>query len=115
MILGLLTALHVLICILLVLVVLIQSGKAGDLGSVFGGGASQSLFGPTGGKNVLNKVTTVLAVIFMTTSILLATLPATFGTGNALKDEMVRDDKAAPAAAPAAPGPKALATPEKGK
>lgn len=66
---------HVIISILLILVVLLQSGKGSDIGSVFGGGASQTLFGTGGSKTILTKITTVLAVLFMLTSFLLATLP----------------------------------------
>lgn len=89
MIISLLTVLHVVNCILLILVVLLQSGKGSDIGAVFGGGASQSLFGPTGGKTILSKITTVMAVVFMITSVLLATLPYTIGrTTSGLQEKL---------------------------
>ena len=112
MLITMLTVIHVVVCILLVLVVLLQSGKAGDLSSVFGGGSGQSLFGATGGKNVLNKVTTVIAIIFMGTSVLLATLPGRIGSSNSLKEEMMKEEKASDAQAPA---PSVSVTPEKAK
>ena len=63
------TALHVLVCIILVLVVLLQSGKGADLAGAFGGGASQTAFGSRGPASFLSKMTTVAAVVFMLTSI----------------------------------------------
>ncbi|MDI6704002.1 MAG: preprotein translocase subunit SecG [bacterium] len=64
---------HVLICIVLVLVVLLQSGRDQSLGSAFGGGSSQTLFGTRRG-NVLTKATTILAILFMATCLSLAIL-----------------------------------------
>jgi len=64
-----LTIIHVIICILLVLVVLIQSGKGSEIG-VFGG-SSQTIFGSSGGATFFTRFTSVLATLFMTTSILL--------------------------------------------
>lgn len=72
----LLTILHIAVCILLILVVLLQSGKGSDLGSVFGGGASQTLFGTGGSKTIMTKVTTILAVLFMFLSFVLAVVPS---------------------------------------
>ena len=63
------TILHVLVCIILVLVVLLQSGKGADLAGAFGGGATQTAFGSRGPASFLSKMTTVAAVIFMLTSI----------------------------------------------
>jgi preprotein translocase subunit SecG len=62
-------ALHVLVCILLVLVVLLQSGKGADLAGAFGGGSTQTAFGSRGPASFLTRVTTVGAVIFMLTSL----------------------------------------------
>lgn len=86
----LLTIVHVLIAILLILIVLLQSGKGSDLGSVFGGGASQTLFGAAGSKTILTKITTVLAVLFMLTSFVLATMPASKGK-SALQKELEKE------------------------
>jgi preprotein translocase subunit SecG len=66
------TALHVLVCVVLILVVLLQSGKGADLAGAFGGGATQTAFGSRGPASFLSKMTTVAAVIFMLTSIALS-------------------------------------------
>ncbi len=68
----LLTAIHVLICLFLVMVVLLQSGKAADLAGAFGGMGSQTAFGPRGSATVLSKATTIAAAMFMVTSLSLA-------------------------------------------
>jgi len=65
------TVLHVLVCFALVLIVLLQAGKGAELGAAFGG-ASQTIFGSAGAMGFLSKLTTVAAVIFMITSLLLA-------------------------------------------
>ncbi len=75
-----LTILHVLICFFLIIVVLLQSGKAADLAGAFGGMGSQTAFGPRGAATVLSKATTVAAVLFMLTSLTLAIF-ATRGSG----------------------------------
>jgi preprotein translocase subunit SecG len=64
----LLTIIHVVVCLVLILAVLLQSGKAGDLAGAFGGAGSQSVFGPRGVATILSKVTTISAVLFMVTS-----------------------------------------------
>src|SRR5712664_3296589 len=61
----LLTTVHVLACFLLIVVVLLQSGKAADLAGAFGGAGSQTAFGPRGAANVLSKATTWCAIMFM--------------------------------------------------
>ena len=63
---------HVIACIFLIIVVLLQSGKGADMGAVFGGGGNQTLFGATGAGNLLTKLTTGMAVTFMITSLTLA-------------------------------------------
>ncbi len=65
------TILHVLVCFALVLIVLLQAGKGAEMGAAFGG-ASQTVFGSAGAMGFLSKLTTVAAVIFMITSLLLA-------------------------------------------
>jgi len=62
---------HVIVCIALILIILLQSGKGADIGAVFGGGSSQTVFGSTGAGTFLSKVTIAAAVIFMLTSIIL--------------------------------------------
>jgi preprotein translocase subunit SecG len=68
----LLTIFHVLICVALVMIVLLQTGKGADMGAAFGGGSSQTLFGSTGAASFLTKSTTFVAVAFMVTSLTLA-------------------------------------------
>jgi len=68
----LLTTLHIIVCVFLVIVVLLQSGKAADLAGAFGGMGSQTAFGPRGAATVLSKATTVAAGLFMVTSLSLA-------------------------------------------
>ena len=65
----LLTIVHVLLCIFLIGVILLQQGKSADLASAFGGQGSQTAFGPRGASNLLSKTTTWCAVLFMVTSI----------------------------------------------
>jgi preprotein translocase subunit SecG len=76
----LLTIIHVIICLFLIIVVLLQSGKAADLAGAFGGMGSQTAFGPRGAATVLSKATTIAAGLFMLTSLTLAVM-ATRGTG----------------------------------
>ena len=68
---NLLTIVHVIVCLFLVGIVLLQHGKGADIGATFGG-SSQSLFGTEGPLPLLNKITTAVAVIFMLTSVTLA-------------------------------------------
>ena len=65
---ALITIIHVVICVILILAVLLQSGKAADLAGAFGGGGSQTAFGPRGTATILSKLTTISAVLFMITS-----------------------------------------------
>ena len=67
----LLIVLHVIVCLFLVGVVLLQQGKSADLASAFGGQGSQTAFGPRGAANLLTRLTSWAAVIFMITSIAL--------------------------------------------
>ena len=64
-----LTVIHVVVCLFLIVVVLLQSGKAADLAGAFGGMGSQTAFGPRGAATMLSKATTFAAVVFMLTSI----------------------------------------------
>lgn len=67
---SLIIILHIFVCVLLILVVLLQAGKGADMGAAFGaGGGSQTVFGSGGAAPFLTKLTTVVAVIFMLTSI----------------------------------------------
>lgn len=97
MIITLVTILHVLICFFLVIVVLLQSGKAGDIASAFGGMGTQTAFGPRGSATVLSKATTVAAALFMMTSLTLAI----FASRRAGSASTVLDRHPAPQSAPA--------------
>jgi preprotein translocase subunit SecG len=70
----LLVILHVIVCLFLIGVVLLQQGKSADLAGAFGGSGSQTAFGPRGAANLLTRLTTWSAVIFMLTSISLTIL-----------------------------------------
>ena len=66
------TTIHVLVCFFIIIVVLLQSGKSGDISAAFGGQGSQTAFGPRGAASALSKATTWSAVAFMLTSITLS-------------------------------------------
>jgi len=70
----LLIIIHVVVCIALIMIVLLQTGKGADMGAAFGGGSSQTLFGSTGASTFLSKATTGAAIVFMVTSLGLAYL-----------------------------------------
>src|SRR5882672_2063696 len=80
MVYTLLTIVHVLVCLFLIVVVLLQSGKAADLAGAFGGMGSQTAFGPRGSATLLSKATTGSAILFMITSLSLSIM-ATRQTG----------------------------------
>lgn len=113
------TVLHVILCLILVVVILLQPGKGGDVSSAFGGGASSSMFGPRGAAAPLSRITSVVAVLFMFTSITLAvsTNRMNRGTGGEIEETPELDLDAegegfgvgptAPAADPAAEAPAA--------
>jgi preprotein translocase subunit SecG len=96
---ALVMTIHVVVCIFLIIVVLLQSGKAADLAGAFGGMGSQTAFGPRGSATLLSKATTVSAVLFMITSLSLSIL-ATRGAGLGTS---VLDTSPQRATAPAAP------------
>jgi preprotein translocase subunit SecG len=99
----LLTFIHIVACLFLIIVVLLQSGKAADLAGAFGGMGSQTAFGPRGSATLLSKATTGAAVLFMLTSLTLAIMASRrAGVGTTVLEER----KAAPvSSAPAQKGP----------
>jgi preprotein translocase subunit SecG len=108
----LLWVVHVIVCLFLIIVVLLQSGKAADLAGAFGGMGSQTAFGPRGSATVLSKATTISAVLFMVTSLslsILATKNAGLGTtvleGAPSKTTAPAPVKSAPVQVPATPAP----------
>lgn len=79
------TILHVIMCIVLVAIVLLQTGKGASMGAAFGG-ASNTLFGGAGPASFLNKITTIAAVMFMITSFTLAILSSQGGSSSKVID-----------------------------
>jgi preprotein translocase subunit SecG len=75
------TGLHVIMCVLLIAIVLLQTGKGASMGAAFGG-ATNTLFGGAGPASFLNKITTVAAVIFMITSFTLAVISSRSSTSS---------------------------------
>ncbi|GAB5046212.1 preprotein translocase subunit SecG [Thermodesulfovibrio sp. TK110] len=67
----LLLSFHIILCIVMIAVVLLHRGKGAELGPAFGGGSSQTLFGPRGATTFLNKLATIVAVLFMLSSFFL--------------------------------------------
>lgn len=65
-------SLHIVLSLVLILIIILQPGKGGDVGAAFGGGGGSTMFGPRGPANLLSRLTTVSAVLFMVTSITLA-------------------------------------------
>lgn len=81
-----LTITHILVCLFLIGIVLLQQGKGGGLGGALGGGGSnQSVFGADGPMPILSKVTTAAAVIFMVTSLSLAYMASHDSTSSVMK------------------------------
>ena len=81
----LLIIVHVVVCLFLIGIVLLQHGKGADIGATFGG-SSQSLFGTEGPVPLLNKVTTLSAVVFMVTSVALAYIASQNGSGSVMSE-----------------------------
>jgi len=110
----LLSTFFVLNCLVLIIVVLLQSGKAADLAGAFGGAGSQTAFGPRGAANVLSKATTWCAIMFMLCAFaLVLRVDKSVATGNSVLQGI---KKAAPAPvktpAPATPAPATTPAPQ---
>src|SRR6202049_3905779 len=102
----LITTIHVIVCFFLIIVVLLQSGKSGDIAAAFGGMGSQTAFGPRGAATALSKATTWSTVIFMITSITLSVMASRGGSRTnsvlqGLNPSQTKTQPAAPAPAPA--------------
>lgn len=95
-----LKGIFILTCIFLVLVILLQSGKGGDVASAFGGAGSQTAFGPRGAQKPLEKATIIAAVLFMVLALLFS-LPGFNGQSSVVSDDApVSQPTPAPTAAP---------------
>jgi len=101
----LITILHVIVCLFLIIVVLLQSGKSADIAAAFGGMGSQTAFGPRGAATVLSKATAWSTVIFMLTSIALSVFASrhSHSTNSVLNNLTPSSTKSAPA--PTTPTP----------
>jgi preprotein translocase subunit SecG len=103
----LVTILHVMVCLFLIIVVLLQSGKAGDISAAFGGQGSQAAFGPRGAATALSKATTLSAVLFMLTSVTLSVYAVKHGGPSSVlqgvKSAPAKTQPIAPATTPANP------------
>jgi preprotein translocase subunit SecG len=87
------TLLHVTACIMLILIVLLQTGKGADMGAAFGG-STQTVFGSSGPAGFLNKLTTGVAILFMVTSLSLCYLSGRLPIPT-IMDEGVKTEQAA--------------------
>ena len=101
----LIVILHVIVSVALILVILLQTGKGSDIGAVFGGGSSQTLFGSTGPTSFLSKLTAGAAIIFMLTSLFLAYFSGSGGSRSIMKSggAPVQTMPAPPVGMPSAP------------
>src|ERR1700691_5156786 len=103
----LITIIHVIVCLFLIVVVLLQSGKAGDISAAFGGQGSQAAFGPRGAATTLSRATTISAVLFMLPSVTLSINAIKRGGPSSVlqgvKSAPVKTQPATPAPAPANP------------
>src|SRR5262244_1216581 len=128
----LLTIFHVIVCIFLILVVLLQQGKGADWAGAFGGGGTQTTFGARGAGTILSKATTAAAIVFMITSLALTILISQPGGSSVIREgarqqnapqqqqpaQQTPGQQAAPAQQPPAqqqqqPAPATPSTPEK--
>ena len=107
----LLVFIHIVVSVILILVVLLQTGKRADLAGAFGGGGSQTVFGARGAATFLSKATTIAAVVFMLTSLTLSLMSSPTGSGG--KSVLPEERPAQTAPAPAAPAQPAPAQPAK--
>src|SRR5215472_5546372 len=104
----LLLSIHYIICVFLIVVVLLQSGKAADLAGAFGGMGSQTVFGPRGSATVLSKATTIAAALFMVTSLSLSIIATRSGKASSTPGVLQKSVKTTPVPqqAPVQPGQK---------
>jgi len=99
----LIVILHIVVSLALILIILLQTGKGADIGAVFGGGSSQTLFGSSGPTSFLGKMTAAAAVIFMLTSLFLAYFSGNRPASSIMKGGTPAQTMPAPAGQPAMP------------
>lgn len=100
MITTLVLVIHVIVCIALILIILLQTGKGADIGAAFGGGSSQTVFGSGGATTFLSKVTVGAAVLFMITSIVLTYFS---DRGAGVRERSIVSERSTTEAVPTAP------------
>jgi preprotein translocase subunit SecG len=124
---AVLVTLHIIVCFVLIIVIMLQSGNAADLAGAFGGAGSQTAFGPRGAATFLSRATTWCAIVFMMTSLTLSFKRAGPSTGSNSVLEQTQSSAPAPAkstpappiqipvqpAAPTAPAQAPSSTPQK--
>ena len=98
-----LVALHIIVCFVLILVIMLQSGNAADLAGAFGGAGSQTAFGPRGAATFLSKATTWCAIVFMVTSLTLSVKRTPEDVSIGGSSVLEQTTKTTPAPAPAKP------------
>ena len=108
----LLVIIHVIVCLALIMIVLLQTGKGADMGAAFGGGGSQTLFGATGASTFLTKATTAAAIIFMLTSLILAYKAGNRSAGSILTDQPAQEQTTTGTESQQAPASEADAIPQ---
>jgi len=94
-----LIVIHIAVCVALIMIVLLQTGKGADMGAAFGGGSSQTFFGSSGASTFLTKATTCAAVIFMVTSLTLA-----YRASHRASESIIKETRP-PVEQPVAPAP----------
>ncbi len=93
------TIFYVLVCLVLLMAILLQQGRGGDIAAAFGGSGSQTAFGARAGATLLTRITTVTAVLFIVGAVVLGIVSHDRGSSS------VVSGKSAPISAPAAPAP----------
>lgn len=104
-----LTGIFVITCVFLILVILLQSGKGGDVAAAFGGSGSQTAFGPRGAQKPLEKATVIAAVLFMVLALLFS-LPGVYGPSSVVRDGGAAAEQPSPSPA-ATQAPAAVPSP----
>jgi preprotein translocase subunit SecG len=92
---GFFTVLHVIVCIALIMIVLLQTGKGAEMGAAFGG-ATQTVFGSSGPAGFLNKLTTAVAIFFMITSLSLCYLSGRLPIPTIMEQQAEQTEQAIP-------------------
>jgi preprotein translocase subunit SecG len=102
---AVLVTLHIIVCFVLIIVIMLQSGNAADLAGAFGGAGSQTAFGPRGAATFLSRATTWCAIVFMMTSLTLSFKRAGPSTGTGSILEQTSRPASAPAKSSSTPAP----------